>query len=103
MENRKGNMLSNVEWYFWKDPAKKRFYEIFSQICQKYGVRWARAMEKERRFIKEVTRVTYEREWAVRLGLPLLGGSLSLLCALRLLDPQPDPHGKKSGRNQWSG
>ncbi len=49
----------------------ERFYEIFFQMCRKYGVRWASADEKERRFIEEVTRVTYERERAVRLGLPL--------------------------------
>ena len=40
-------------------------------MCRKYDVRWASADEKELRFIEEVTRVTYEREWAVRLGLPL--------------------------------
>ena len=40
-------------------------------MCQKYGVRWASAAEKERQFIEEVTRVTYERERALRLGSPL--------------------------------
>lgn len=40
-------------------------------MCRKYGVRWASADEKERSFIEEVTRVTYERERATRLGLPL--------------------------------
>ena len=40
-------------------------------MCRKYDVRWASADEKELRFIEEVTRVTYERERAVRLGLPL--------------------------------
>lgn len=40
-------------------------------MCRKYGVRWASANEKERQFIEEVTRVTYERERAVRFGLPL--------------------------------
>ena len=43
----------------------------FFPVCRKYGVRWASADEKERWFIEEVTRVTYERERAVRLGLPL--------------------------------
>ena len=43
----------------------------FFQMCQKYGVRWASAEEKERQFIEEVTRVTYERERALRLGFPL--------------------------------
>lgn len=34
-------------------------------------MRWVSADEIERRFIEEVARVTYERERAVRLGLPL--------------------------------
>ena len=71
MESRKENKHSDAEWYCRKDSEEERFYEIFFQMCQKYGVRWASAEEKERQFIEEVTRVTYERERAVRLGLPL--------------------------------
>ena len=71
MEFRKENSASDAEWYCRKDPEEERFYEIFFQLCRKYGVRWASADEKEREFIEEVTRVTYERERAVRLGLPL--------------------------------
>ena len=71
MESRKENRHSDAEWYCRKDSEEERFYEIFFQMCQKYGVRWASAEEKERQFIEEVTRVTYERERAVRLGLPL--------------------------------
>jgi hypothetical protein len=50
---------------------EERFYDIFFQICRKYGVRWASADEKERQFVEEVTRVTYERDRALRLGLPM--------------------------------
>ena len=71
MESRKENRHSDAEWYCRKDSEEERFYEIFFQMCQKYGVRWASAEEKERQFVEEVTRVTYERERAVRLGLPL--------------------------------
>lgn len=71
MESRRGNILSDAERYCRKDPEKERFYEIFFLMCQKYGVRWASAAEKERQFIEEVTRVTYERERALRLGFPL--------------------------------
>lgn len=71
MESRRGNILSDAEWYCRKDPEEERFYEIFFLMCQKYGVRWASAAEKERHFIEEVTRVTYERERALRLGFPL--------------------------------
>ncbi len=71
MEFRKGYPASDAAWYCRKDVEGERFYEIFFQMCRKYGVRWASADEKERQFIEEVTRVTYERERAVRLGLPL--------------------------------
>jgi len=71
MELRKENPTSDAEWYCHRDSEGERFYEIFFQMCRKYGVRWASADEKERRFIEEVTRVTYERERAIRLGLPL--------------------------------
>ncbi len=71
MEFRKGSPASDAAWYCRKDEEEERFYEIFFQMCRKYGVRWASADEKERQFIEEVTRVTYERERAARLGLPL--------------------------------
>ena len=71
MENITKRPPSDAEWYCRKDPEEKRFYEIFFKMCQKYGVRWASADDKEREFIEEVTRVTYEREKAIRLGLPL--------------------------------
>ena len=62
---------SDDEWYFRKDPEEERFYDIFFQLCRKYNIRWASASDKERAFIEEITRVTYERDRAVRLGLPL--------------------------------
>lgn len=71
MEFRKENPASDAKWYCREDQEGDRFYEIFFQMCRKYGVRWASADEKERSFIEEVTRVTYERERAIRLGLPL--------------------------------
>ena len=40
-------------------------------MCRKYGVRWGKATEKEQAFIEEVTRVTYERDRALRFGTPL--------------------------------
>jgi hypothetical protein len=71
MDNNKNRPQSDAEWYCRKNPEEERFYEIFFQMCQKYGVRWASATQKEQRFIEEVTRVTYERDRAIRLGLPL--------------------------------
>lgn len=71
MEPRKEMPVSDAAWYCRKDTERDRYYEIFFQMCRKYNVRWSSADEKERRFIEEVTRVTYERERAVRFGLPL--------------------------------
>ena len=53
------------------DPEEERFYEIFFKLCKKYNVRWASADGKEKQFLSEVARVTYERDKAKRLGLPL--------------------------------
>ncbi|MBD5084843.1 MAG: hypothetical protein HDT33_07220 [Clostridiales bacterium] len=71
MEIRKEIPASDVKWYCRRNLEEARFYEIFFQMCRKYGVRWASAEGKERRFIEGVTRVTYERERAVRMGFPL--------------------------------
>ncbi len=62
---------SEAEWYCRKDPEEELFYAIFFKLCRKYGVSWASAGEREKQFIEEVTRVTYERDRAIRLGLPL--------------------------------
>ena len=71
MEFRKKNPVSDATWYCRKDAEEERFYELFFQLCRKYGVRWASADEKEKQFLSEVARVTYERDKAKRLGLPL--------------------------------
>ena len=62
---------SDAAWYCRHDPEEERFYEIFFKLCKKHNVRWASADEKEKQFLSEVARVTYERDKAKRLGLPL--------------------------------
>jgi len=69
MSTEKTRVPSDAQWYCRKDPEETRFYEIFFSLCRKYNVRWASADEKERAFIEEVTRVTYERDKAKRQGL----------------------------------
>ena len=54
-----------------KDEERERFYTIFFKMCRKYNVAWASANDKEKAFIEEVTRVAYERDKAIRNGLPL--------------------------------
>lgn len=62
---------SDAQWYCQKNPEAERFYDIFFAICKKYHVSWVSASAKEKAFIEEVARVTYERDRAIRLGLPL--------------------------------
>ncbi len=69
MDAKKARVPSDAQWYCRKDPEKERFYEIFFSLCRKYNVRWASADEKERAFIEEVTRVTYDWDKAKRQGL----------------------------------
>ena len=62
---------SDAEWYCRHEVEEELFYEIFFKLCRKYNVSWASATDKERAFIEEITRVTYERDRAIRLGLDL--------------------------------
>lgn len=61
---------SDAEWYFSTDEEEERYYEIFFRLCRKYNISWASASEKDKYFIEEATRVTYERDRAKRLGQP---------------------------------
>jgi len=69
--NEKKRIPSDAEWYCRHDPEAERFYNIFFKLCRKYNVSWASADEKEKEFIEEVARVTYERDRAIREGKPL--------------------------------
>ena len=62
---------SDAEWYCRQDSETERFYNILFKLCRKYNISWASADEKEKAFIEEVTRVTYERDKAIREGHPL--------------------------------
>ena len=62
---------SDAAWYFEKDPEAERYYEIFFRLCRKYNINWCSASTKERAFIEEVARVTYERDRSLRFGEPL--------------------------------
>lgn len=55
-----------------RDAAQdKAYYDIFFQMCRKFHIEWASATDKEKSFISEVTRVTYERKRAQQTGAPL--------------------------------
>ena len=70
MNNKKDIPASDAVWYCRRDSEEERFYEIFFGICRKYRISWASASPREKAFVEEVTRVTYERDRANRLGLP---------------------------------
>lgn len=63
--------MSSCEAYIRDAEKDKAYYEIFFQMCRKFHIEWAQATEKEKAFITEVTRVTYERERALQMGRPL--------------------------------
>ena len=69
--NEANKILSDVEFYCRQDSEAERFYNIFFKLCRKYNISWASADEKEKAFIEEVTRVSYERDKALRDGKPL--------------------------------
>ena len=62
------SIKSEAESYFRKDAEEEIYYDIFFRMCRKYNINWSNASSKERAFIEEVTRVTYEMNKAGRTG-----------------------------------
>ena len=59
--------------YFERDPEWDIYLATFFEICRKFGISYASASEKERVFISEVARVTYEIDKAKREGRSTAG------------------------------
>lgn len=66
-----GQNTNLCEAYLLDAEQDKGYYDIFFQMCRKFNIEWASATEKEKNFISEVTRVTYERKQAQQAGVPL--------------------------------
>ncbi|MCI9368636.1 MAG: hypothetical protein HFF19_10235 [Oscillospiraceae bacterium] len=47
------------------------YTDLLFDVCKQFGIKYYSATAKERFFVEEVARVTYEREKAQRQGLPL--------------------------------
>lgn len=47
------------------------YTDLLFDVCKQFGIRYYSAAAKERFFVEEVARVTYEREMAQRQGLPI--------------------------------
>lgn len=59
---------SDAEWYFEQSKASREFYNVFFDMCHKFGVSWSKATSSEKAFITEITRFTLERNAAKRMG-----------------------------------
>ena len=47
------------------------YTDLLFDVCKQFGIRYYSATAKERFFVEEVARVTYEMERAKKQGLPL--------------------------------
>lgn len=65
------HIASDAEWYCRKDGNSDLYYNIFFTFCKKYNVSWPSASDKEKAFIEEIVRVTFEKEIAKQKGLPV--------------------------------
>jgi len=59
---------SEAEAYINKNPEWDIYLKYFFTFCKKYKINYASATDKEKAFIAEVTRVTYEKDKAKRDG-----------------------------------
>ncbi len=55
---------SSAKWYFDVSNTKTRnaFYDLFFQMCKKYNVDWSTASPKDKCFVEEVVRLTWEKQ-----------------------------------------
>lgn len=61
-----------MQWYIDQanDERANRYYEILFSMYRKFKINFGSATPKERYFVEEVTRVTFELEEARKNGLP---------------------------------
>ena len=63
---------SDAKWYFDQFAGEREaFYQVFLRTCQKFGISWSSATEKEKRILEAIVRFTYQREAVQRKGIPL--------------------------------
>lgn len=62
-----GRPPENIQEEYWEGQRNSElWYNTFSEICRKYNIQWSKATEKDRDFVTEMTRVTYQN----RIGVP---------------------------------
>lgn len=69
---------SDATWYFTHSESddSKKYYDIFFDVCHKYGVSYASATEKQRWFVEAVTNYNFEVWKAQREGKSIEGITL---------------------------
>lgn len=66
-----GSRNSDAKWYIDRCSGEEReYYSIFFHMCRKYDISWSKATDKDKAFIAEITRVTFERKMAEQKGTP---------------------------------
>ena len=65
------NIKSDAEWYCREDSDRDLYLGIFFNFCKKYEVNYSSATDKEKAFIDEICRVTFEKEIAKKKGISL--------------------------------
>lgn len=62
-----GRPPKNIQEEYWEGQRNSElWYNTFFEICRKYSIQWSKATEKDRDFVTEMTRVTYQN----RIGVP---------------------------------
>lgn len=62
-----GRPPENIQEEYWAGQRDSElWYNTFFEICKKFGIQWSKATEKDRDFVTEMTRVTYQN----RIGAP---------------------------------
>ncbi len=59
--------MEDAKWYFTHETEEDRlWYHIFFAMCRKFCVSWAKADDRQKAFIEEITRINYEKEVSKR-------------------------------------
>ena len=65
------DLASSAGGYFAMPSEESIAYtELLFSVCEQFGIRYYTATEKERFFVDEVTRVTWEIQQQKRIGIP---------------------------------
>lgn len=65
------NLAAKAGGYFALPSSDDLAYtELLFDVCKQFGIRYYSATPKERAFVEEVTRVTWEKQQEAKTGVP---------------------------------